>query len=126
MFSRSRSVPSMLIISAAFLSCSEQTAPTDAVPATPRAAFDFAKGPASPGKSGILRFQDLYFELAVDDGLISIHGLRNTIADLCADEGDIALGDFQVKPHKGGERNSLIVDRNSPVQILALPPDATD
>jgi hypothetical protein len=34
--------------------------------------------------------------------------------------------DLQLKPHSAEEVNSLIVDRESPVQILALPDEPTD
>jgi hypothetical protein len=105
------------------LSCTERTAPPDAAPPAPPVSFDFLNGPDSPGNSGIFRFQDVVFEIAVDEsaGLVSLHGLLNTVADLCADLGEFDLMDLQLKPHSAEEVNSLIVDRESPVQILALP-----
>jgi hypothetical protein len=112
-----------LIAAALVLSCTEKTAPTEAAPSSPPVAFDFINGPGSPGNSGIFRFQDVVFETTVDEsaGLFSIHGLLNTVADLCAGLGEFDLMDLQLKPHSAEEVNSLIVDRESPVQIFALP-----
>jgi hypothetical protein len=47
--------------------CTERTVPTEAAPYSPPVAFDFINGPASPGNSGIFRFQDVVFENAVDE-----------------------------------------------------------
>jgi hypothetical protein len=108
------------------LSCTERTAPPDAAaPPTPPVSFDFLNGPDSPGNSGIFRFQDVIFEITFDfnAGLMSVHGLINSIADLCNDLGEFDLMDIQLKPHSRDEVNSLIVDRESPVQILAIPPE---
>lgn len=58
--------------------------------------------------------------------MVSIHGLENTVADLCADLGEFALVDFQLKPHNAGDFNSLLVSLTSPVQILALPAEPGD
>jgi hypothetical protein len=106
------------------LSCTDQTAPPDAAPPAPPVSFDFLNGPDSPGNSGIFRFQDVVFEVTFDfkAGLISVHALTNSIADLCNDLGEFDLSDIQLKPHSREEVNSLIVDRESPVQILAFPP----
>ena len=106
------------------LSCTERTAPSDAAPPAPAVSFDFLNGPDSPGNSGIFRFQDVVFEVTFDfnAGLISVHSLTNSIADLCNDLGEFDLMDIQLKPHSREEVNSLIVDRESPVQILAFPP----
>jgi hypothetical protein len=101
------------------LSCTERTAPPDAAPPS----FDFINGPESPGNSGIFRSQDVVLEIAFDfdAGLVSVHGLTNSIADACNDLGEFDLMDIQLKPHSRDEVNSLIVDRESPVQILAIP-----
>jgi hypothetical protein len=114
-----------LVAAALVLSCTEKTAPTEAAPYRPPVAFDFINGPASPGNSGIFRFQDVVFEITFDfnAGLVSVHGLLNTVADLCADLGEFDLMDLQLKPHSADEVNSLIVDRDSPVQIMAIPPE---
>ncbi len=53
--------------------------------------------------------------------MVSIQGLENTVADLCADLGEFALVDFQLKPHNAGEINSLLVALTSPMQVVALP-----
>jgi len=105
------------------LSCTERTAPPDAAPPAPPVSFDFLNGPDSPGNSGIFRFQDVIFEITFDfnAGLVSVHGLTNSIADACNDLGEFDLMDIQLKPHSREEVNSLIVDRESPVQILAIP-----
>jgi hypothetical protein len=118
-------IPSLLTISAVLVSCTERTAPTDTAPTTPPVVDDFINGPASPGNSGIFRFQDVVVEATFDfnAGLVSVHGLLNTVADLCADLGEFDLMDLQLKPHSADEVNSLIVDRESPVQILAIPPE---
>jgi hypothetical protein len=124
MSKRYLSITSLLTISAVLMSCTERTAPTDTAPTTPPVLDDFINGPGSPGNSGIFRFQDVYFEVAVDGnaGLISLHGLQNTVADLCADLGEFDLGDIQLKPHSAGEVNGLVMDGTSSVQILALAP----
>jgi hypothetical protein len=121
---RSLRLAAPLAAAALVLSCTEKTAPTEAAPYSPLVAFDFINGPASPGNSGIFRFQDVVFEIAVDESarLVSFHGLLNTVADLCSSLGEFDLMDLQLKPHSAEEVNSLIVDRDSPVQILALPP----
>jgi hypothetical protein len=120
---RSLRLAAPLVAAALALSCTEQTAPPEAAPYSPPIAFDFINGPASPGNSGIFRYQDVVFEVAVDEsaGLVSLHGLVNTVADLCAGLGEFDLMDIQLKPHSADEVNSLIVDRESPVQIFALP-----
>lgn len=119
---------SLFGLSPVVMCCTEQTAPTDNPTTRVPIASNFIKGPSSPGKSGLLRYRDFYLEVAVDEraGLISIHGLKNTVAEVCAGQGDIALGDFQVKRHRAGEVNAKVVDRSSPVQILAFPPNPTD
>lgn len=108
------------LIGLAVASCTERTAPTDATPPT---SFGFINGPASPGNSGIFRFQDTWIDAIFDfdAGLLLIIGLRNTVTDLCNDLGDADFMDFQLKPHDLGEQNSLIVNRNASVQILAIP-----
>jgi hypothetical protein len=107
------------------LSCSGRT---DTTAASSSPSFDFTNGPASPGNSGIFRFQGFVLEIAVDGkaGLVSFHGLQNTIADFCNGLGQLDLMDFQVKPHSAGEVEALIVDRVSSVQIVALPANPTD
>lgn len=122
---RSLRVAGLLVAATLAVSCSEETAPTDAARQSLPISFGFINGPSSPGNSGIFRFQDVYFEVTFDfdAGLVSVHGLENSIADLCNDLGEFALGDFQLKPHNLDEVNSNIVDRDSPVQILAIPPE---
>ena len=80
--------------------------------------------PATAQESGVFRFEDFLFLITRDEkaGLISIQGLRNTVTELCNDLGDIDLAQFQLKLHDGGEVNSVLYDRESPVQILALQP----
>jgi hypothetical protein len=81
--------------------------------------------PATPQEAGVFRFEDFFFLIARDEeaGLISIQGLRNSVAELCADLGDLDLAQFQLKLHTAGEVNAVLYDRESPVQILALEPD---
>ncbi len=83
-----------------------------------------AARPATPQEAGIFRFEDFLFLITRDEeaGLISIQGLRNTVAELCADLGDLDLAQFQLKLHNAGEVNALLYDRESPVRILALEP----
>lgn len=117
---RSVRLAAPILVAALAVSCGERsTVPTGSSP-----AFDFTNGPASPGNSGIFRFQDGQFEIAVDvnAGLMSVHGLQNTIADLCRGLGQFDLMDFQVRPHRAGEVEALIVDQTSSVQIFPLGP----
>lgn len=110
-----------IVVAALAVSCMESTEPSGR---DSRLMFDFTNGPASPGNSGIFRFQGGWFSIVVDPnaGLISIVGLQNTIADFCSGAGQFDLMDFQVKPGSAGEVNSLILDGNAPVQIVALAP----
>jgi hypothetical protein len=114
-----------LVAATLAVSCTEQTAPTDAARQSLPISYDFINGPSSPGNSGIFRLQDVVFEITFDfnAGLVSVHGLTNSIADLCTDLGEFDLMDIQLKPHSREEVNSLIVDRESTVQILAIPPE---
>jgi hypothetical protein len=126
---RSLRLAAPLVAAALAISCTERTGPSDVARPTPPVSYDFINGPGSPGNSGIFRFQDHYFfGVFVDEsaGLISIQGLENTVADLCADLGEFALADFQLKPHNAGEVNSLLVALSSHVQILALPAEPGD
>jgi hypothetical protein len=118
--------PSILMLSpligmaALVVSCTERTAPADG---DPPYSFGFTNGPASPGNSGLFRFRDTWIDAVFDFnvGLLSIIGLQNTVADLCNDLGEFDLMDFQIKPHELGERNSVIVNRQASVQVLAIP-----
>ena len=80
--------------------------------------------PATSQEAGVFRFEDVLFLVTRDEeaGFISIQGLRNTVAELCADLGDLDLAQFQLKLHTAGEVNAVLYDRESPVQILALEP----
>lgn len=91
----------------------------------PAIRLEAATLPTQPGSAALFRFDDVIFQVTRDEehGLISINGLRNTVAEFCADLGDLELMQFQIKLHSAGEANALIVDRESPVQILALGPD---
>jgi len=104
------------------LSCGEQAVPT-AADATPP-SFNFINGPTSPGSSGIFRVQGADFFIAVhpEAGLISVHGLQNTFAELCAGLGQLDLVDIQVKPQSAGEIQALITTGESSVQIVPLVP----
>ena len=89
-----------------------------------RPSFDFVNGPGSPGNSGLFRFQDEDFFISIhqEAGLITVHGLQNSFADLCAGLGSLDLVDFQLKPHTAGEIQALIENANSSVQIVPLVP----
>ncbi len=97
------------------LSCTEQLAPP---------SFNFTNGPASPGNSGIFRVQsaDFFIGIHPEVGLISVHGLQNTFADLCAGLGELDLVDIQLKPQSAGEIQALITNGESSVQIVPLVP----
>ena len=124
---RSLRLATPLVAVALVLSCTKQTAPTETAAYAPSVSFDFSNGPASPGNSGIFRFQYEPFFFAFDQRarIFSVHGLQNTIADLCAGLHEVDLADVQQKPHSAGEINALIVDRESPVQILAFAAEPT-
>jgi hypothetical protein len=125
---RSLRLAAPLVTAALAVSCTERTGPSDVARPTPPVSYDFINGPGSPGNSGIFRYQDNYFfGVFVDEssGLITIQGLENTVADLCAGLGEFALVDFQLKPQNAGEVNSLLVALSSPVQILALPAESS-
>jgi hypothetical protein len=112
---------SLLCLAATLIAgCGGDTATTE-----PTIRLETAARPAQPGSAALFRFEDLVFQVTRDEehGLISINGLRNTVAEFCADLGDFDLMQFQIKLHSAGEANALIVDRESPVQILALGPD---
>lgn len=87
-------------------------------------AFDFMNGPASPGNSGVFRIAatDFFFAVHTEAGLIVIHGLQNTMADLCTGVGELDLVDLQLKPQSGGEIQALIKNETSSVQILPRVP----
>jgi hypothetical protein len=118
-----RAIPltTLIIAAAVAISCTERPGPTAA---GSRPSFDFINGPASPGNSGLFRFQDVEGTFAVDvnAGLISIHGLQNTLADFCIGLGQFDIMDFQIKPQSTGDVNSLLLDRSSSVQIVPLVP----
>jgi hypothetical protein len=113
-----------ILAAALMVSCTDRTAPPDSASPASTVAFDYLNGPGSPGNSGIFRFQDVRFDITFDFNaeLISVHGLTNSIADLCNDLGEFDLMDFQLRPHSRAEVNSLIVDHEAQVQILAFPP----
>jgi len=103
------------------LSCTERSVPTAA---DTRLSFDFINGPVSPGSSGIFRVQGADFFIAVhqEAGVISVHGLRNTFAELCAGLGELDLVDIQLKSHAAGEIQALITNGTSSVQVVSLVP----
>jgi hypothetical protein len=114
------------IVAAGLLaSCTDQMAPNDAAPPTGPA---FLSAPATPGNSGIYRFQFEFFTIAVDsrNQLISFTGLASSIADFCAGLGQVNIMDLQLKPHDAGQINSHIVDRVASIQVVAEPPGLTD
>jgi hypothetical protein len=97
----------------------------DGATTEPTIRLEAAAQPAQPGSAALFRFEDLVFQVTRDEehGLLSIIGLRNTLAEFCAYIDDFELMQFQIKLHSAGEVNALIVDREAPVQILALGPD---
>jgi hypothetical protein len=112
---------SLLCLAATLLAgCGGDPAATE-----PPIPLQAAVRPAQAGSAALFRFEDLVFQVTRDEehGLISVNGLRNTVAEFCADLGDLELMQFQIKLHSAGEANALIVDHESPVQILALGPD---
>jgi hypothetical protein len=113
---RSNALMSLVL---AVTACAADPAATE-----PEAGLAAAVGPAEPGASGLFRFEDVIFLVTRDEvaGLISVHGLNNTVAEFCAGLGDLDLAQFQVKPQTAGEANALISARESPVQILGLEP----
>ncbi len=104
------------------LACGEHTVPTAADAAPP--SFDFLNGPTSPGNSGLFRVQsaDFFISIHQEAGLITVHGLQNSFADLCAGLGALDLVDFQLKPQTAGEIQALITNASSSVQIVPLVP----
>jgi hypothetical protein len=113
--------PLLLLGAAVTLACSDR-APQPLV--GPRPAFDFTNGPASPGESGILRFNDLWLEVISDPvaGFKTIHGLPGSVDDFCDGLGAIDEASIQVKTQSAGEVNSLVFNHAQDVQVFAYIP----
>lgn len=112
----------LLLLGAATLACSDRA--PQPLAAGPAPAFDFTNGPESPGESGIFRFDDLWIEVIVDaaGGYKSIHGLVNSVDELCTGLGELNEVSFQVKTLHADEVHALLVDREQAVQVFAFIP----
>lgn len=115
-------IPWLLLGCLVTLACSDQAPELPA--AGPGPAFDFTNGPESPGESGIFRFNDLWIEVIVDPGggYKSIHGLVNSVDELCTGLGELNEASFQVKTLHADEVHALLVDREQAVQVFAFIP----
>jgi len=107
-----------LLVAALVGACDEANAPD------PATSFDLSNGPANPGHSGLFRIQQEFLTATRDDaaGLVSLIGWTHSVADFCDAIGTLNLVDAQLRPHDAGEINSLMVDREAPVQIYSVGP----